>query len=428
MPDERKLSRLVVVGASHRTSSEATRDRLLIKDDNLAGLLAQLRQAGLPDAVVLSTCARTEIFGLASDVEAARTSLVECIAKLGRFDIKEIAPQTYFYQAENALRHLFRVASSLDSPIVGEPEVTGQFREAVRMAGDANFLGPELKGIVQAINRTVKRVRSETTIGERPVSMAACAVQVAKDVHGDLSRTRSILISGGEMGELIVDQMLDAGLKQLTILARRPARAEATARRYGCHHSRLDSLPGMLAETDIVISSLGDGSPLFRRDNVSEALAARRRRPVLFIDAAIPSDVDLAVNDLDGAFVYSLDDLERIAVDGRYQRCEAASDAEAIIDVELKSYQRVAAERNAVPSVSMLREHFERIRQEVLLGTGAKDPEFDQLTRLLINKLLHQPSEVLRELSVENPERASETASQLRKLFGLPDDDDQTRE
>ena len=428
MSDERTLSRLVVVGASHRTSSEATRDRLLIAEEDLPGFLTGLRTAGFEDAVAMSTCARTEIFGLASDTAVARNGAVDVLAKLGGFDAAEIAPQTYAYDAEDALRHLFRVSASLDSPVVGEPEVTGQFRDAVRIADAGGFLGPGLNTIVQAANRTAKRVRTETTIGQRPVSMAACAVQVARDVQGDLSRVRAMLVTGGEMGELIADQMRDAGLSQLTVVARSRARAEISARRYDCHFGVLDDLADMLAETDIVITSLGAGRHLFRTGNVSDALVARRRRPMLFVDAAIPSDVDPSVNDLDGAFAYSLDDLERIALEGRFQRDEAAAEAESIIETEMQEYLRAVAERDATPAVSALRQHFERVRQDVLSDLGDEEPAVDEATRRLTNRLLHVPSETLRALAADTPEKGIEVEKLLRRLFGIGGKDDQTKE
>ena len=231
----------------------------------------------------------------------------------------------------------------------------------------------------------------ETAIGQRPVSMAACAVQVARDVQGDLSRVQALLVTGGEMGELIADQMRDAGLSQLTVIARsRPGRDVRAALRLS--FSVLDDLPEILAEADIVITSLGAGQHLFDRENVSEALVARRRRPMLFIDAAIPSDVDPLVNDLEDAFVYSLDDLERIALEGRFQRDEAATEAEAIIETELREYVRAVAERGAVPAVSELRQHFELRPPGHAPDMGGDDPAVDEATRRLANRLLHYPS------------------------------------
>ena len=420
MADERTPDRLVVIGANHRTSSEATRDRLFLSEDEAPGFLRAMRAAGMDEAVVLSTCARTEILATADDAEAAREGAVAALAELGGLAPDALDPETYCHVGEGALRHMFRVAASLDSPVVGEPEVTGQFRDAVRLAEAAGTVGPGLGAMLQAANGVAKRVRAETAIGERPVSMAACAVQVAREVHGDLSRVSALLVAGGEMGELIVDQLRAAGLSRLTVAARRPARAEISARRYSCHHAGLDDLPAMLPRMDIVVSSLGAGQFLFGTDVTREALAARRRHPMLFVDAAIPSDVDPAVNDLDGAFVYSLDDLERIAMEGRSRRDEAAGEAEAIVDAEVARYLHDVAQRAAVPTVAALRGHFEKMRVETLRDLGLDDAgAADEATRRLINRLLHDPSEALRALAAGDDAGSADADRLVRRLFSI---------
>lgn len=422
MADERILSRLVVVGASHRTSSEATRDRLFISEDDLPGFLQKVSVAGFSEAVAMSTCARTEIFGLAQDIGAARLGAIAVLSDLGGFDTAALVGETYTHEDEDALRHLFRVAASLDSPIVGEPEVTGQFRDAVRIATMHEHVGSGLSAIIQAANGAAKRIRSETPIGERSVSMAACASQVARDVQGDLSRVSAILVTGGEMGELIVDQMRAAGLKQLTVIARSRARAEIGARRYDCHHAVLDDLPALLPDADIVVTSLGAGHHLFDRGIAASALTQRRRRPMLFVDAAIPSDVDPAVNDLDGAFVYSLDDLERIALEGRSSRDRAAEDAESIVGEAIEAFRRATAERNAIPAVTALRAHFERVRADVLAESSTADAALEDATRRLVNRLLHTPSETLRAFSAENDPAGLQAERLLRQLFDIESD------
>ena len=428
MADERILSRLVVVGASHRTSSEATRDRLFISEDDLPGFLKTVSQAGFSEAVAMSTCARTEIFGLADDGGSAGKGAIRLLSELGGFDEESLEGETYFYQGEAALIHLFRVAASLESPIVGEPEVTGQFRDAVRIATAHEHVGGGLSTVIQAANAAAKRIRSETSIGERSVSMAACASQVARDVQGDLSRVSAVLVTGGEMGELIVDQLRAAGLKRLKVIARSRARAEIGARRYDCHFGVLDDLTDLLPDTDIIVTSLGAGRHLFDRRTAQTALARRRRRPMLFLDAAIPSDVDPAVNDLDGAFVYSLDDLERIALEGRSSRDRAAEDAESIVGEEIERFRRVAAERSATPAVTALRAHFERVRSDILAESSNADPALDEATRRLVNRLLHAPSEALRALSASNDPAGLRAEELLRYLFdidsGQPNDRD----
>ena len=419
MADECILSRLVVVGASHKTSSEATRDRLFISAGDLPVFLKKVSEAGFSEAVALSTCARTEIFGLADNGAVAQHRAIGVLANLGGFDASVFSSEIYSHQGKNALRHLFRVAASLDSPVVGESEITGQFRDAVRIATAHDHVGRGLSAVIQAANAAAKRIRSETSIGERSVSMAACASQVARDVQGDLSRVSAVLVTGGEMGELIVDQLRAAGLTQLRVVARSRARAEIGARRYDCHYGVLEDLPALLPDADIVVTSLGAGHFLFDRVTAEAALAVRRRRPMLFVDAAIPSDIEPAVNELEGAFVYSLDDLERIALEGRSSRDHAAKDAESIVGHEVEDFLRATAERNATPAVTALRAHFERIRVEILAESASSDPALDDMTRRLVNRLLHAPSESLRMLAAKNDPAGFQAEELLRQLFDV---------
>ncbi len=427
MMDERNTGRLVVIGANHRTSSEATRERLYIEEGRVPSLLRDAAEAGLYKAVLLSTCARTEIIGIADEPDNAKPRVIGLLARLGGFEPSALELELYDYQDDAAIRHVFRVAASLDSPIVGEPEVTGQFRDAVRIAAGCGRLGAQLDALVQAANAAAKRVRKETAIGERSVSMAACAVQVARDVHGDLSRASALLVAGGEMGEMIVDRLRESGLKRLMIVARSAPRAEIAARRYGCHHAALDDLPDWLVKADIVISTRGAGHYLFDPKNVEAALVLRRRRPVLIVDAAIPCDVDPAVNELDGAFVYSLDDLERIALDGRSQRNEAAAEAEALIEDEIERFRRADAERSAVPVLSALRKRFEAVRKDILSDLGNSDATVDMATLRLINRLLHDPSINLRDMAGRNDPALQDAEGHMRRLFSLDADEEKKK-
>lgn len=419
MSDERIDGRLVVIGANHRTSSEATRDRLIVPEEACAGFLRRVGDAGASEACVLSTCARTEIHAIEPPRADLREALTGLLAAHGGFAPEELAESLYWHSGEEAVHHLFRVASSLDSPIVGEPEVTGQFREAYRQAAQAGMLGARLDLLLQAANGVGKRVRRETPIGERPVSMAACALQVARDVHGDLSRAAALLVVGGEMGELIADQLRQAGLRDMTVVARSAPRAEIAARRYRCHSAALEELPGILPRFDVVVSSLGSGRFLFGPREAEAALARRRRRPMLFVDAAIPGDVDPEVDALDDAFVYTLDDLERLALEGRSRRDEAAADAEAIVREETARFVRDLESRAASPAIAALRARFEEIRRETLDDLADGSPAMDELTRRLVNRLLHAPTEALRRGAACRPEDHAEIERLLRRLFDL---------
>ncbi len=420
MPGERASLRHVVIGANHRSSAAATRDRLYVEPERIPALLERLRDDGMTQAVLLSTCARVEVQGAHEDPEDAARAVRRLFADISGLGEAEIGAATYALEGEDAIRHIFRVAAALDSPVVGEPQVTGQVKEGHALARAAGMTGPETESALQAAYAAAKRVRSETAIGAGPVSIAAAAVQLARDVHGDLERCQGLWIVGGDMGELICEQVLAGGLGRLSVIATVPARAEAAARRYRAHHASLDRLAEQLAEADIVIASLGTGQVVISTEMMETALAVRRRRPVFLIDVAVPSDVAPAVNDLDGAFLYDLDDLEAIAHRNRSGRDAAAIEAKGVIEAEVSNYILSRAGREAVPTIAAIRRHFETVRADVLAEAPGADAE--DATRRLVNRLLHGPSRGLDALARGG---ASDQAERLlRRLFGLDGDDE----
>ena len=419
MPGERATVRHVVVGANHRSSAAATRDRLFVEPDRVPSLLESLRERGMNQAVLLSTCARVEVQGAHENPAAAAGAVRGLFVEVSGLGEQEIDAETYALEGEEAIRHMFHVAASLDSPVTGEPQVTGQVKEGHALARAAGMTGPETESALQAAYAAAKRVRTETAIGTGPVSIAAAAVQLARDVHGDLDRCRGLWIIGGDMGELIAEQVLAAGLGRISVTASVTSRAEAAARRYRAHHASMEHLSDLLAEADIVITSLGTGENVISADVMEAALVARRRRPVFVIDVAVPSDVAPEVNDLDGAFLYDLDDLERIAHRHRAGRDAAAAEARSLIDAEVSNYILSRAGRAAAPTIAALRRHVEMVRADVLAETPGADAE--DATRRLVNRLLHGPSRALDELARSG---ASDDAERLlRRLFGFADDD-----
>ena len=419
MGGNRANVRHVVVGANHRSSAAATRDRLFVEPERIPALLERLRARGMTQAVLLSTCARVEVQGAHEDPAGAARLVRAMFAEISGLGEAEIGAETYMLEGEDAVRHMFRVAAALDSPVVGEPQVTGQVKEGHALARAAGTTGPETESALQAAYAAAKRVRTETAIGAGPVSIAAAAVQLARDVHGDLDRCQGLWIMGGDMGELIVEHVLAAGLGRLTVTASVAARAAAAAREHRAHHAPLDRLPELLAESDIVIASLGTGEVVISADAMETALAARRRRPVFVIDVAVPNGVAPAVNDLDGAFLYDLDDLEGITHRHRVGRDAAAEEARDLIDAEVSNYVLSRAGREAAPTIAAIRRHFEAARDEVLRETPGADAE--DATRRLINRLLHRPSRGLDELARSGA--SGEAERLLRRLFGLAGDD-----
>jgi glutamyl-tRNA reductase len=408
--------RLVVVGANHRSSSLALRDRLFVEDAAVGAFLARLRAAGVAEGLVLSTCDRVEVQAADDHPAEAGPRIVETLAAHAGLATADIRGQLYTLTGAEAVRHVFAVTASLDSLMIGEPQVLGQVKACHRLARDAGTVGPDLEVLLQAAYATAKRVRSETAVGERPVSIAAAAVQLARDVHGDLDRCAGVFIGVGDMGELVVQGLTAAGLGHLTVTHPTPARAEAAARALGCHVAPFDGLADLLAKADVVLTSVSTRSHVLTADMVQGALKKRRRKPMFIVDAGIPGDVEPAVNRIEDVFLYDLNDLERVAMEGRATRETEARAAWRIVEEEAATFLRGRAERAAVPTVSELRQHAERLREQAVADAAG---DADKATRLLASRLLHAPSEVLRELAAAGGEEWMAAERLLRRLFRL---------
>ncbi|MHA1564443.1 MAG: glutamyl-tRNA reductase [Alphaproteobacteria bacterium] len=408
---------LVILGANHRSSSVELRDRLFVADAEAPGFLADLVRAGVGQCMVMSTCDRVEIQAVASSPPIAIAAIQDALVRRAGQPAAAIASQLYTLTGPEALRHLFAVASSLDSMMVGESQVLGQVKASHQLAGEAGTMGPELAAVLQAAYGAAKRIRIDTDIARGPVSIATCAVQVAKDIQGDLSRRTCLLIGGGDMGALMLEYLNQAGLHQLVVGATTLARAQAIARPYGCPAVSYDDLAPALEAADIVIAAAGTGHNLVTARMVEGALRRRRRRPIFIIDAAVPGDVERAVHDLEAAFRYDLDDLETVAQEGRLAREAAAGQAWGLLDEEISAFHRDRAARRAVPAVVRLQQYFETARSEILAGnTGLSAQE---ATRLLVNKLLHGPYRVLREAASDNEGCDAEMEHFIARLFAL---------
>lgn len=415
------MAEFLVVGVNHRSGTAALREALFVEDERQPELLQRLKAGGLSEAVFLSTCDRSEVQAWAEVPDQVAGAVEVALAGQAGVPREEVAAQSYRLGGGEALRHIFAVASSLDSQMIGEPQVLGQIKEAHRLSQAAGLMGPQLEEALQAAYAVAKRVRSETGLAEQPVSIAAVVVGLARQLHGDLARARGLLIGPGEMGELVVEQLRRAGLGRLAVAHASPRRAALIAKRYEAHHMSLEELPAGLAQADIVVSAQGAGRPVITADIMAQAIRVRRHRPVLLIDVAVPADVEPAVDRLDDAFRYELDDLERAAMRGRSTRAAAASAAWGLIDEAVAGYQERRAGRAAVPAILALRQRFEASREEVL---AERPVDAAAATRLLINRLLHEPSSALREIAAASPAERAQAERLLVRLFGLgrPDD------
>jgi glutamyl-tRNA reductase len=408
-------ARLLIAGLSHRSAPAHARERLFVEDVDRPRLLADLRAAGFGQAVAIATCERVEVATLSEEPARDELAIGALLAGWADMDRDAANQALSIHRGHAALRHLFAVAASLESVVVGEPQVLGQLKDSHRAAADAGVVGPELEQMLQAAYTVAKRVRSETALTQQPVSIAAAAIKVARQIHGDLRRTNALLLGLGEMSDLMAAQLNESGVARMVLAHPTRRRADAGARRLGCHARDWDEIDAALTEADVVVAALGEGRYILDAARMRRALKARRQRPMFVMDAAVPADVEPAVDQLDSAFVYDLNDLEQVAQEGRAKREAAALAAWRVVDEELDAYARREVGREAVPAVTALRRHAEGLRAEVL-ASGKLDAS--AATRLLINRLLHAPTQVLREAAQDPAERAALERS-LERLFGI---------
>ncbi|MCW8916449.1 MAG: glutamyl-tRNA reductase [Magnetovibrio sp.] len=413
--------RPIVVGANHRSSTMMMRDRIFVEDPRVPALLEDMSDQGLGQVILLSTCDRVEVIGISQDLATFQKVALETLAREGECTVEELQEQTYTLTDEAAVEHIFRVTASLDSLMVGEPQVLGQVKHAHRQAVETDHVRAELETWMQASYATAKRVRTETKIGEGPVSMAASAVQIARDLFGDLSRCKALLVGTGDMGEMIASDLLEMGLSGLTVTHPRKGRADALARDLNAHVADFENFEQLLAESDIVLTAVGTRRFSLTADPVKKALKARRYQPMFIVDAGVPGDVEAQVETLDDAFVYGLGDLEQVALKGRAGREQEAARADEIIKEEVQSFLQTRAERAAVPALTRLRTKFE-IAQKKALEDANGDAE--KATRLLVGRLLHDPSEAMRRIAADDEAAWARLEFAMERLFNLNEENE----
>ena len=408
---------LLALGINHQSAPVALRERVAFAEHALPEALHALR--ALPqvrEAALLSTCNRTELYAVA---EGDGRALAEWLALRPDADLSDYV---YVHRDDQAARHLFRVATGLDSLVLGEPQILGQVKQAWAAARAAGTLGGELDRLFQHAFVTAKRARSETRIGNSPVSVASLAVRLAQESFARLSDSTVLLIGAGETIELAARHLVQAKAQRLLVANRTLAHAQALASRHGGVALPLEDLDRHLSQADVVFSATASREPVLHRAQVDAALRARRHKPVLLMDLAVPRDIAPDVAELKDAYLYTVDDLERAVEDNRRNRREAADAAEAIIDLQVARYQEVQAASAFNAPLRLLREHGEQARSELLararqqLAAG-KDPEavLEQLAHALTNRLLHLPTTAVRETAAGgNPELARAIERALR--------------
>ena len=404
----------VSVGLSHKQAPIAVREQLAVPADALPERLARLK--GLPgvhEAVLLSTCNRLEIFA-AVESSAIADDLLRDLGELA-------APHAVARVEEEALLHVFRVAASLDSMVVGEAQILGQLKEAAAQAHALGASGPHLSRTIARALGAAKRVRTETEIARGAVSVSSVAVQLARKVLGNLEGRVALLLGAGEMAQLAARELKAQGARELLVANRSPARAEELAREVSGVAVSLSELPSLLERADVALCSTGSQEPVITRELMARALKARRYRPIFLIDLALPRNVEPSVNELENVYVYDMDDLERLAAENRVVRESQLGRAEEIVREELQALLREQHERAAVPVLARLRQQAEAIaRAEVDRTLAAMELNERQeksvraMASAIVNKLLHGPTQRLRSEAGDGP--LGEAAAQL---FGV---------
>jgi glutamyl-tRNA reductase len=411
---------IFTLGINHHSAPLAIRERVAFHAEKLHQALADLTH-GRPvrEAAILSTCNRTELYCSAETVEI----VVDWLAHYHQVDRHEIAPYLYVHDQPEAIRHAFRVASGLDSMVIGEPQILGQMKEAVRVAEESGTLGTQLHKLFQRSFSVAKEVRSTTAIGANIVSMAAAAVHLAERIFERLGEQRILFIGAGEMIELCATHFAAQQPKHITIANRTVERGRALAERFNATPVRLDDLAEHLPQHDIVVSCTASPLPIIGLGMVERAIKARRHRPMFMVDLAVPRDIEAEIGELDDVFLYTVDDLAQVVESGMESRQAAVVEAEAIIANRVQDFLGWLQARETVPVIRSLRDSAERMRRhEVehamkLLSKGEPaDKVLEQLSQRLTNKLLHAPTQAL---NLADGDERTELQTAAARLFHL---------
>ncbi len=412
----------IALGINHKTASVAVRERVAFSPEQLVEALRQLcRVVGSREAAILSTCNRSELY---LEVEHAQPQAVlEWLAQFHQVPVEDLQACAYVHQDDQAVQHMMRVACGLDSLVLGEPQILGQIKSAYAVAREAGTLGPILGRLFQATFSTAKTVRTDTAIGENPVSVAFAAVSLAKQIFTDMSHSQALLVGAGETITLVARHLFEQGVKKIVVANRTLERATALASEFGAQAILLSDIPDALVNSDIVISSTASQLPILGKGAVERALKLRKHKPIFMVDIAVPRDIEPQVGELDDVYLYSVDDLHEVVTENLKSRQGAAKAAEELVVRGTSDFMQRMRELEAVDVLRAYRQQGERLRDEELaraqraLANGASPEDaLAALARGLTNKLLHAPSVQLKRLSADG---RCEALAVAQELFGL---------
>ena len=421
---------LFITGLNHRSAPVDVRERVTFPETDLPAALSALRERlNVPEALILSTCNRVEIAVISGSngAQASNGEVARFLADFRHVDLAWVEPYLYRLSGADAVAHLFRVASSLDSMVLGEPQILGQLKSAYQIAKQEGALGGPLETLLSRAFNVAKRVRTETEIGQSAVSVSFAAVEMAREIFGSLKGKRVLLVGAGKMSELAARHLERSGVGEIWVANRTRERAEEMSRVFSAKVIEYDNWLDSLPAADIVITSSGAGKYILGPADVRNALSIRRNRPVFLIDIAVPRNIDPAVNELDNAFLYDIDDLGRVVEQNRSLRKKEAEQAEAIIAEEVDKMMVNLRTRQIGPTIAGLQDHLEQIRQaeteRMRSRLGALTPQqqeaVDALTKSIVAKIAHPHIVELR----TDASRAvgGELVAAIRRIFRLGD-------
>jgi glutamyl-tRNA reductase len=415
---------LIAFGINHNSAPLALREKVAFSPEIIESALKDAAsQSGLSEVTILSTCNRTEIYAVAEQSGLIESWLL-AHTKVPAVDLQN---SLYSYKNQDALRHIMKVAGGLDSLVLGEPQILGQMKSAFAIAREAGTIGSELHSVFQHVFNVAKRVRTETAIGENPVSVAYAAVSLAQQIFSNLKDDTALLIGAGETISLVARHLAEHGIKKILVANRTLARAQKLAAEFNGEAFLLAEIPEQLHRADIVISSTASQLPLLGKGAVESALKKRKHKPMFMLDIAVPRDIESEVAELEDVFLYTVDDLHAVIDENKKSRVLAADQAQLIIDQGVEDYLKQQRELNAVDLIKYYRNQAEQTRdielQKALkqLQSGANAEEvISQLARNLTNKLLHSPTTVLKDASASQRHYVMRAA---QELFAIKPDD-----
>jgi glutamyl-tRNA reductase len=420
------MSSIVIVGLNHRTAPVEIRERLAFPADTIGHALRGLVERGeIVEGVILSTCNRVEVCVLAGESYTGAAAIKEFLSAYHGIPKDELNGYLYHHQGEEAVKHLFRVSSSLDSMVLGEPQILGQVKDAYGYAAEFRTIGPILDKFYAKAFSVAKRVRTETKVASSAVSVSYAAVELAKKIFGSLKDKTVLLIGAGEMCELAARHLVSAGVKGVLVTNRTFERAVKLAEDFGGTPIRFYELRTHLRLADIILSSTGAPHFILKREDVEEVLRIRRNRPMFFIDMAVPRDIDPDANQIDNVYVYDIDDLNNVIETNLEERQKEAARAEEIVAAEVRNFFRWLEAQQVTPTIVMLRKKFEEVKDaevaKAISVLGAEDPKtrkvVESLASAILNKVLHPPISALKR-DVDGRD-VTELVATVRELFDL---------